>query len=180
MPYPATWTLVPVTWELYGHDGEGCSGEVHFTADPIVAANGKTFVPEPIVATVTDGVMAAVSVPATDDPDISPNGWTWRVRAAVTPKGPKPFRITVPAATVGSLNLATVVPVESVTPMTAVALADSALEALVKDDDSATAEALSARYARVSDGDGAPLSGQQVRIVVDSFGDIDDIVVEEV
>jgi len=37
---------------------------------------------------------------------------------------------------------------------------------------------LSSSYATVSDSDGAPLTDQRVRVVVDRFGDIDDIIVE--
>jgi len=114
MPIPASWTTVPVTWTLTGHDGAACNGVVLFTATQVVSAGSAgTFVPAPIRAVVTNGVMAATSLPATDDPDATPNGWTWTVTALTVPAGPPAFDILVPAAG-GTINLATVVP--AVTP----------------------------------------------------------------
>jgi len=116
MPIPGSWTTVPVTWNLYGHTGEACNGVVLFTATQVVSAGSAgTFVPDTIRAVVTNGVMAAVSLPATDDPDATPNGWTWTVTALTVPAGPPAFDILVPAAG-GTINLATVVP--AVTPPT--------------------------------------------------------------
>jgi hypothetical protein len=146
MSLPANWTTVPVTWTLTGQDGVPCNGVVRFTSAQIVTASGGTYVPKPIEATVTNGVMASVSLPSTDDPDIAPTGWTWQVLALVSPAGPAAFNITVPASTVGSINLATVVPVTSPTPVTTASLADSALALVVGDTTTSTRQKLDATY----------------------------------
>lgn len=147
MTLPANWTTIPMTWELYGHDGDPCRGMVVFTSAQIVTASGDTFVPSPIEARVVNGVMEAVSLPSTDDPDISPTGWLWRVEALVSPAGPAPFQIVVPAAG-GPINLASVVPVEGPPAVSAAVLADGALSQIVADVNSATRSALSSVYAK--------------------------------
>lgn len=118
MPLPATWTQVPIIWSpILGHNATPCNGKVKFVATQVVTCAGGTYVPEPITAEVVDGVMEAVSLPSTDDADISPTGWTWRVIPQLAPDGPLPFDITVPAAG-GTINLATVVPVGTPAPVT--------------------------------------------------------------
>lgn len=112
MPIPATWTTVPARWELYGQNGTPCVGRVRFSAEVTVAHDGASYVPEPFFANVVDGVMEAVELPATDDPDISPHEWLWKVQAQTTPAGPPAFYVQALVADAGGgIDLDTVVPV---------------------------------------------------------------------
>lgn len=142
MTLPAAWTTVPVTWTIGGQNGEPANGTVRFTSAQVVEADGGTYVPAPIDARVVDGVLEPVSLPSTQDPSITPNGWTWRVAPLLHPQGPAAFEIEVPV--VGSLNLATVVPVTSPEPLPAVAVGDSFMAARVADATSATRAAVDA------------------------------------
>lgn len=141
MSLPANWTLIPVTWTLLGQDGTPCTGVVRFTSAQVVTASGGTYVPETIEAAVVNGVMAAVSLPSTDDPDISPTGWTWQVAPLVSPQGPDAFYMTVPAAS-GTINLATVVPVTSPAPVSAASITDGAIAPLIGDTGTLTGAAV--------------------------------------
>lgn len=140
---PAAWSTVPVVWDLYGHTGDACTGVVVFTTNQIVTVDGDTYVPDPITALVTNGVMAEVSLPSTDDPDIEPTGWTWTVTALTTPAGPEPFNILAPAGG-GTINLAELLLAESPEPLTAVAVGDQFIAARIADGDSATRDELEA------------------------------------
>lgn len=114
MSLPAEWTQIPVSWTLLSqNDGTPCVGRVRFTAENSVLTDGKTFVPDPIFANVVNGVMESINLPSTDDPQISPQQWVWKVEAQTIPTGPAPFYIDVPYDTVGTLNIATAVPLRT-------------------------------------------------------------------
>lgn len=81
----------------------GATGPIQFIPTPtklIDSATGQVINPTPIVVNpaATDGAFA-IQLPATDDPDINPVGWNYKV---VTPFG-EPFYMNVPYNT-GVLN----------------------------------------------------------------------------
>lgn len=154
MSLPAEWTQIPVSWTLLSqNDGTPCVGRVRFTAENSVLTDGKTFVPDPIFANVVNGVMESINLPSTDDPQISPQQWVWKVEAQTIPTGPAPFYIDVPYDTVGTLNIATAVPLRTPSRLPTVpgpGGSDAGVAGYVADDDSATRTALNAAYAPVS------------------------------
>lgn len=134
MPLPVNWTLVPIVWQVYNYpSGEPLDGWVRFESAQTVTAGSNTYVPEPLTAKVVDGVMEAVSLPSTDDPDITPSGgWYYKVTTHFHDGyGPKSFYVTVPRNTAGSLNLALVVPVALPDSATVVSVADGLLASLI-------------------------------------------------
>lgn len=151
MSLPAEWTQIPVSWTLLSqNDGTPCVGRVRFTAENSVLTDGKTFVPDPIFANVVNGVMESINLPSTDDPQISPQQWVWKVEAQTIPTGPAPFYIDVPYDTVGTLNIATAVPLRTPSRLPTVpgpGGSDAGVAGYVADDDSATRTALNAAIA---------------------------------
>lgn len=114
MPLPPSVTLIPLHGKVLRNDPQGTPavGRVVFTP------------PYPLRDTAGDVVLGAVpwrvnldmqgeftvSLPASDDPDLTPSGWAWRVDVE-TDAWRETFRIMVPVATVGTLELADLVPV---------------------------------------------------------------------
>jgi hypothetical protein len=103
-------TVVPVTATYVDVEGNAIAGQVRFTPRAIItdAAYGQIIISNTITATLNSSGTFTVYLPATDDPDVSPTGWTYQVVEAFT--NGRTFDMAVPKDTVGSLNLATVVP----------------------------------------------------------------------
>lgn len=80
MPLPAGWTLIDVTGTYTQRNGDPAVGRVVFTSPQVVVVDGEIIVPRHIVGTLDEDGLVAVELPATDDPDIDPVGWTWQVR----------------------------------------------------------------------------------------------------
>lgn len=103
-------TVVPVTGTYVDVEGNAIAGQVRFTPRAIVtdASYGQIIISNTVTATLNASGTFTVYLPATDDTSVSPTGWTYQVVEAFT--NGRTFDIAVPSATVGSLNLATVVP----------------------------------------------------------------------
>lgn len=82
MPLPEDVSTCLVTGSYVGFDGEPALGEVHFypTVSELRSASGVTILrsTEPLVAVLVNGELS-ISVPATDDPDLTPTGWGYKV-----------------------------------------------------------------------------------------------------
>lgn len=107
--------LVPVRGRYVGLDGSAISGSVTFKAsiphalDPVA----KTVVLGRTITVSLDGTgFFEVSLPATDDPDITPTGWTYQVVETFQGGGGgRTFNISVPlAAKAAGIELSTVAP----------------------------------------------------------------------
>lgn len=89
-------TLITVTGLIRDVNGP-VAGRIVFSSDTLLRdeIGGGVVTPDEIVAVVgTDGLLS-VQVPATDDPNFSPTGWTWEVRPHF-PGWRTPFRAAIP------------------------------------------------------------------------------------
>jgi hypothetical protein len=117
MSFPAALTVVPLHGQILKANASStpASGTVSFrieqhlrdTADDVLLA------PTTLTATLDDAGEFTISLPATDDPDVTPSGWTYVVHVN-TDAIRDTWRISVPAATVGTLELVDIAP--AVTP----------------------------------------------------------------
>lgn len=115
IPIPSDMTLFPVTWRLgrspSGAVMSGARGYVEFEATAVaVAYSSATWLPTPVRATVTAGVMETVSLPGND-----PEVWNWKVTPHVGVRWPA-FHVDVE----GALDLSHAVVVPGVGPVRAV------------------------------------------------------------
>lgn len=115
MTFPATWTKVRVTCTYLKRDGTPNSGRVVFKSPQVIAAGGALVLPTTIIAKLDYSGQIDIEIPSTDDPDISAEGWTWRV-SEVIERG-RVFNLAVPY-TATLIDLATVAPSVAPSPMT--------------------------------------------------------------
>ncbi|WP_394621272.1 hypothetical protein JNUCC0626_19905 [Lentzea sp. JNUCC 0626] len=106
-------------------DGVTPTGVVHFVPPAVlrVTADDTVVIPATIAAIVTAGEFT-VSLPVTDDPAITPTGWTYEVIERLAGFPLRRYRIPVPRSTVGVLELADISP--AVTPIPAQSYATTA------------------------------------------------------
>jgi hypothetical protein len=120
------WNLINVVGTYVDMSGNAMSGTVTFTPNlSVVIAEDPVFkqliVPLTVSATLDGTGHFSINLPASDDLDITPNGWTYTV--VETFGGfTRTYSITVPVATVGALDLATVAPATSSSGMTSYTL----------------------------------------------------------
>lgn len=111
-PFPSR-VLVPVygTYDLV--DGSAASGTITFTPRPGWLgddADNVIIVPSRIVKTLDPTGFFTVNLSATDDPELSPSGWTWTVTEQIS-GNTRTYDITVPISMAGAgINLREVVP----------------------------------------------------------------------
>lgn len=102
--------FVTVSGTIEGMDGSFPNGTITFTPsipDVLDATSSLIILSKPFTATVTTGVFS-VSLPATDDPDVTPIGWNYTVAFNLGAGSPGQAQITVPIAYVSSgVTLAT-------------------------------------------------------------------------
>jgi hypothetical protein len=116
MPLPSDFDTVTVTGRYIDLAGNALAGTVTFTSSTTVvdASVPVTIVPVPIVATLDSNGAFSIALPATDDPDIAPNGYTYKVEERFGGKLLRTYSIQVPYDTVGNIDLSTVAPVQPV------------------------------------------------------------------
>jgi hypothetical protein len=96
---PLSLDLVNVHGRYARLDNSNVTGTVTFTPQSGVltdAASLTAVLPAPITAQVYNGQFS-IDLPATDDPDLSPTGWTYLVHEGF-PGGRADYQITVPVA----------------------------------------------------------------------------------
>lgn len=142
MPLPTDYDTVTVTGKFTLLDGSPAQGKVRFTGKVVVtsAATKTNVVPTSIVAILDANGSFSVPLPATDDPDIQPNGWTYRVQEELTTGGGRTYEMVVPIAAKGSgLDLSTVAPIApSMGDPTAFVTSAALVPVQVKADDAST------------------------------------------
>lgn len=106
-------TPITISGVIRDPDNIPASGKFVFANVTPVRSNltDEVMTPDEIVAYVaSDGILTVV-LPATDDPDWSPTGWTWEVRPHF-PFWRTPFAIAVPYNSPGlAIDFSTLVPV---------------------------------------------------------------------
>lgn len=96
MPLPGNLTTVTVTGKYLDASGAPVRGSVTFTLDTMLLdAGASTVIIETDYTVALDAQGAfSVALPATNDPDVSPTGWTW----TLTPNfdGADPLTFSLP------------------------------------------------------------------------------------
>lgn len=111
MPLPIDYNTVTITGKYVYLNGTPVTGSIKF-AGKVVATSVATntiIVPTEILTELDENGSFSVPVPATDDPDINPNGWTYTITEQFT--GGRTYDIDVPVA-------ATVIDISTVAPAT--------------------------------------------------------------
>lgn len=111
MALPADWSQVPIAYHAVYLDGSQATGTLVINAsftrvldddptDPIWVA------PKGVTVTLASSGATTFTLPATDDPDINPTGWTYTAVENFTNGGGRSFTFQVPIASLpGGINL---------------------------------------------------------------------------
>lgn len=113
MALPVNYDTVPVRGRYVYLDGAPAQGQIRFTGKVLATsdATDTIIVPTTITATLDENGYFQVNIPATDDPDILPGGWTYTVQEALISGGGRTFELDVPlAAKVEGIDLSDVAP----------------------------------------------------------------------
>jgi len=105
--------FVRVVGNYKDYAGNNLIGSVKFesTTTLVDTFNNTVLLPKSYTATLVAGVCD-ISLPATDDPDISPRGWTWRLTEQF--EGGRTYNINIPISAIGSyVHLADITPAAS-------------------------------------------------------------------
>lgn len=110
MALPANLTTVEVTGRYIDATGSAVRGSVTFTLDtPLLDAGASTIIIETDYTVALDATGSfAVDLPATNDPDVDPNGWTW----TLTPNfdGADPLTFSLPTNLGPSVDVTVLAP----------------------------------------------------------------------
>src|SRR5215216_5968716 len=114
MALPGNVSTGTVTGKFLKPDGTPMVGKVRFTPSPtaLLDAAASAIIMAATIEAALDGAGAlTVVLPATDDLDLNPQGWTYRVEFYFGPLTRfAPYSITVPAGTTRDLSAITPVP----------------------------------------------------------------------
>ena len=102
-------TTVTITGNYVNFEGTAIQGQVRFTLGDVLrnGTDDQMVAPSSIVVPLSAGAFS-VTLPATNDPDIVPNPFTYTVEESFP--GGRTYTISVPYTTVGSLDLADLSP----------------------------------------------------------------------
>lgn len=116
MALPIDYDTVQVRGKFTYLDGTPARGVIRFTGKiPAVSASSKTIImPATISVTLEDDGTFVVNLPATNDPDIQPNGWTYNVLEMLTNGGGRTYEIDVPlSAKAAGIDLSDIAPADA-------------------------------------------------------------------
>ena len=107
-------TLVTVTGNYVDFEGNSIEGQVRFTLNQVLrnGTDDQLIAPSSIVVPLSAGSFS-VQLPATNDPDVVPNPFTYTVEESFP--GGRSYTISLPFTTVGSLDLADLSPTPTLT-----------------------------------------------------------------
>ncbi|MFB7860584.1 hypothetical protein [Streptomyces sp. NPDC056069] len=116
-PLPAEIPTVRVHGQYRGPDGRALAGTITFTAPGLLTFPASDlFIGGPVVATLDETGAFAVTLPATDAPQMNPSGWAWTVKENLAGIiGSRTFALLLPKA-VPDVDLADVAPADPTTP----------------------------------------------------------------
>jgi hypothetical protein len=110
MPLPGNLTTVTVTGKYLDASGSPVRGSVTFTLDtPLLNAGASTYIIETEYTVPLDAQGAfSVALPATNDVDVTPTGWTW----TLTPNfdGADPLTFALPTNLGPSVDITVLAP----------------------------------------------------------------------
>ena len=102
-------TTVSVTGNYIDYEGNPIQGQVRFTLNEVLrnGTDDQMVAPSSVVVPLSAGAFS-VTLPATNDPDVVPNPFTYSVEESFP--GGRNYTITIPYDTAGSLDLADLSP----------------------------------------------------------------------
>lgn len=102
-------STVTITGNYVDYEGTAIQGQVRFTLGDVLrnGTDDQMVAPSSVVVPLSSGAFS-VTLPATNDPDIVPNPFTYTVEESFP--GGRSYTISVPYDTVGSLDLADLSP----------------------------------------------------------------------
>jgi hypothetical protein len=105
---PSTKT-VSITGNYVDFEGNAIQGQLRFTLGDVLrnGTDDQMVAPSSVVVALSSGAFS-VTLPATNDPDIIPNPFTYSVEESFA--GGRTYTISIPYDTVGSLDLADLSP----------------------------------------------------------------------
>lgn len=117
MGLPANLTTVTVTGRYIDAAGAPVRGSVTFTLNtPLLDAGASTYIIETEYTVPLDGTGSfSVALPATNDPDITPTGWTWMLTPNFDGAQPITFALPTTLTTVDITTLSPALPNPSTT-----------------------------------------------------------------
>ena len=109
MALGANINTVTITGNYIDYEGNAIQGQVRFTLGDVLRSgiDDQMVAPSSIVVPLSSGAFT-VTLPATNDPDVVPNPFTYTVEESFP--GGRTYTISVPYNTVGSLDLADISP----------------------------------------------------------------------
>lgn len=109
MALASSLTTVTITGNYVNYEGDAIQGQVRFTLGDVLrnGTDDQMVAPSSIVVPLSAGAFS-VTLPATNDPDIVPNPFTYTVEESFA--GGRTYTISVPYDTAGSLDLADLSP----------------------------------------------------------------------
>jgi len=109
MALAASLTTITITGNYVNYEGTAIQGQVRFTLGDVLrnGTDDQMVAPSTIVVALTAGAFS-VTLPATNDPDIVPNPFTYTVEESFA--GGRTYTISVPYDSAGSLDLADISP----------------------------------------------------------------------
>lgn len=113
MALPVNYDTVPIRGRYVYLDGRPAAGFIRFTGKvtAVSDATDTIILPATIAAALDANGEFVVEVPATDDPDIQPNGWTYTVTEQLANGGGRTYDIDVPlSAKAAGIDLSEVAP----------------------------------------------------------------------
>lgn len=113
MPLSPNLSTTTVTGEYVDVQGNPIAGQVKFTPRPVLVdgVENQIIIPRTVVATLDNTGSFSVTLPVTDDDDLTPVNWTYLVEEAFV--GGRTYDITIPTG--ASIDLADVVPAQPAT-----------------------------------------------------------------
>jgi len=109
MALASSLTTVTVNGNYVDYEGNAIQGQVRFTLNEVLrnGTDDQMVAPSSIVVALSSGAFS-VNLPATNDPDIVPNPFTYTVEESFP--GGRSYTISIPYDSAGSLDLADLSP----------------------------------------------------------------------
>ena len=113
MALPASLTSVTITGAYVDYSGTAIAGQIVFTLGDVLRSgvDNVMVAPSTVVVPLVAGAFS-VTLPATNDPDVVPNPYTYTVEESFV--GGRTYTISIPYNTVGSLDLADISPLPTI------------------------------------------------------------------
>jgi hypothetical protein len=139
MALASSLTTVTITGNYVDYEGSAIQGQVRFTLGDVLrnGTDDQMVAPSSIVVPLSAGAFS-VTIPATNDPDIVPNPFTYTVEESFP--GGRTYTISVPYNTVGSLDLADLSPTPTLSENFVQAIDETSFSSLEDDIDALDVE----------------------------------------